>query len=169
MDKDNTSNKKLNNLLDELFARPDWESFPDSSLDVGSDYVYLIGDDDFSSVAIRGHVLFNDGVTAILQVTNRYEECFFNILYYNEVKRFFPEFKDPDAQRLKEYLCLDVETESNLFERDPETDVIGKYHFDDEGQWEFTPVDPIRFRMERLKKLLIYRMKEMERERVTKQ
>ena len=169
MDKDNTSNKKLNSLLDELFARPDWESFPDSSLDVGSDYVYLIGDDDFSSVAIRGHVLFNDGVTAILQVANRYEECFFNILYYNEVKRFFPEFKDPDAQRLKEYLCLDVETESNLFERDPETDVIGKYHFDDEGQWEFTPVDPIGFRMERLKKLLIYRMKEMERERVTKQ
>ena len=123
----NTDNNNQNNLLDEFFARPDWEFCPDSSLDVGSDYVYHIGGDDFSSVSIRGRVLFNDGVTAIMQVTNRYEECFFEILYYNEVRRFFPEFKDPDAHSQNEYLCLDVETESNLFARDPETDAIGEY------------------------------------------
>ena len=165
MDNDNTSNKETNSLLDEFFARPDWESCPDSSLDVGSDYVYLIGDDDFSSVSIRGRVLFNDGVTAILEVTNRYMECFFEILYYNEVKKFFPEFEDPNAHRRKEYLCLDVETESNLFERDSETNAIGTYRLDEEGQWVFTPVDPSRFRADKLKKLLIYQMKEMERER----
>ena len=153
--------KGQNSLLNEAFARPDWESCPDSSLDVGNDYVYRIGDDDFSSVAIRGRVLFNDGVTAILKVTNRYEECFFEILYYNEVRRFFPEFKDPDDHSQDEYLCfpdeylcLDVETESHLFERDPETDAIGTYHLDEDEQWVFTPVDLVRFRMERIKKAL---------------
>lgn len=39
MNKDNVSNDELNSLL---FARPDWESCPDSSLDVGRDYVYHI-------------------------------------------------------------------------------------------------------------------------------
>ena len=154
--------KGQNSLLDELFARPDWESFPDSSLDVGNDDVLY-------SVSIRGHVLFNDGVTAILRVTNRYEECFFEILYYNEVRRFFPEFKDPDAHSQNEYLCLDVETESNLFERDPETDAIGTYHLDEDEQWVFTPVDLVKFRMERFKKLLVYLVAEKEKEEEEKQ
>ena len=166
MNKDNVSNEDLNSLL---FDRPDWESCPDSSLDVGSDYVYHIGDDVLYSVSIRGHVLFNDGVTAILRVTNRYEECFFEILYYNEVRRFFPEFKDPDAHSQNEYLCLDVETESHLFERDPETDAIGTYHLDEHEQWVFTPVDLVRFRMERIKKLLVYLVAEKEKKEEEKQ
>ena len=162
-------NKGLNSLSEDFFAHPDWESCPDSSLEVGRDYVYRIGDDDFSSVSIRGRVLFNDGVTAILQVTNRYEECFFEILYYKEVKRFFPEFKDPDAQRQKEYLCLDVETKSNLFFRDPDTDVIGHYYFDVDGEWVFSPIDDHEFRMDRIKRLFTYLLAEMEKEEEDKQ
>ena len=136
---------------------------------MGRDYVYHIGDDDFSSVSIRGRVLFNDGITAILQVINRYEECCLEILHYDEVKRFFPEFKDPDAQRLKEYLCLDVETETNFFYRDPKTDEIGYYYFDTDGEWTFSPIDAHEFRMQRIQKLFIYRIKEMEKEQEEKQ
>ena len=155
--------------MDDLFVSPDWESCPDSSLEVGSDYVYCIGDEPFSSVAIRGRVIFNDGVTAVLQVTDRYEECCFLVLDYDEVRQFIPEFHYPDAQTShNEYLCLDVETESTLFERDSDTDAIGEYNYDDIGKLVFTPLDPYRFRMDRIKKLFIYRMKEIEREREDK-
>lgn len=166
----NTDNKNQNSLLNELFARSDWEFCPDSSLDVGSDYVYHLGDDDFSSVSIRGRVLFNDGVTAVLQVINRNEECCFQVLGYDEVRKYIPEFHDPDAQASrKEYLCLDVETESNLFERDSDSDAIGAYYLDDNGELLFTPVDPFRFRMDRIKKLFTNRLAEMEKEEEDKQ
>ena len=165
-----TDNNEWNNFLGELFARPDWESCPDCSLEVGSDYVYSIGDDAFSSLAIRGHVLFNNGVTAVLQVIDRNAECDFMVLDYDEVRQFIPEFHDTDTQKIrKEYLCLDVETESCLFDRNPETDTIGEYHYDENGKWVFTPLDPYRFRMDRIKKLFTFRIKEMERERDLKQ
>ena len=157
--------KDEDELLTELFARPDWENYLDNSLEIGCDYVYPVSDE----TAIRGRVLFNDGVTAILQVTNRYEECFFEILYYDEVKRFFPQFTDPDAKKLKEYLCLDVETESNLFFRDPDTDIIGHLHFDENGKFVFSPLDENEFRIERFKKLITYRLAEMGKEEEEKQ
>ena len=164
MDKDN-NDTSLNYILDELYARPEWEDI-ESSLNVGCDYIYYVSNE----TSIRGRVLYNDGVTAILQVTNRYVECFFEILYYKEVKRFFPWFNDHEAQTSrKEYLCLDVETETNLFSRDTDTNKIGHYHIDERGQYVFTPIDECEFRMQRCKKLLIYRMKEIERERNAKQ
>ena len=54
--------------------RPDWADCPNQGLEVGCDYVYYFDEE----ICMRGHVLYNDGVTAILKVINRFEECCFH-------------------------------------------------------------------------------------------
>ena len=109
---------------------------------------------------VEGIVLLNDGYTAVIRVTDRYSECFFEILYYNEVKQMFPffidPFYDPEAKRLPEYLCLDVETESNLFFRDPDDDTIMHWVTDENGNWSLVPADFIKVRMEQFKKAFLH-------------
>ena len=88
-------------------------------LSLGQEYRYYVDDE----VYVEGKVVSNDGVTAIIKVTDRYGEGFFQILYYKEVRQYFPAFRDDEAERLTEYLCLDIETECNLFFREPEITV----------------------------------------------
>lgn len=128
------------------------------NLSIGNKYHYTVGEMCGEELYVEGTVVFNDGVTAILKVTYRYGECWFEILYYNEVRRFIPLFLDTEAQRQTEYICLDVETECNLFYRDPDTGVIMLQHYDDEGNLSFIPADVYEFRMERIKKKLIYEL-----------
>ena len=130
----------------------------DDSLSIGQKYHYTVGEIMDQEIYIEGNVVFNDGVTAILKVTYRFHECWFEILYYDEVRHFIPLFIDAEAQRQTEYMCLDVETECNLFYRDPDTDVIMLQHYDEEGNLSFIPADASEFRMERIKKKLIYEL-----------
>lgn len=123
-------------------------------LSVGQRYVYHI---DYE-ITISGTVVFNDGVTAIIKVSDRYSEGYFEIIYYKEIKQIFPFFYDADAQQLTEYLCLNVETESNLFYRDPDNDTLMKQCYDEDGNYNPIPLDHFRFRKERLKKKLIYEL-----------
>ena len=114
---------------------------------------------------VEGIVLLNDGYTAVIRVTDRYSECFFEILHYNEVRQMFPffidPFYDPEAKRLPEYLCLDVETESNLFFRDPDDDTIMHWVTDENGNWSLVPADFVKVRMEQFKKEIISEIAKM--------
>ena len=154
---------KENGLLDDF--KPDWAICPDASLEVGCDYVYHLTEE----ICMRGHVLFNDGVTAILKITNRYEECWFHVLYYQEIKEFFPAFVDLEATRLSEYLCLDVETEDLIFFRDPDDDVIKSWKEDDNGEWKLCAVDLTTFRIGRFKKMLLHELTRIEKEQQEKE
>lgn len=169
---DNNENEKLFNELHEIedilkdqglfdAFKPDWADCPDASLEVGHDYVYFLTEE----ICMRGHVLYNDGVTAILKVVNRYEECWFHILYYPEIKQFFPTFVDSEANRLSEYFCLDIETEDLLFFKDPDDDIIKTWREDDNGEWKLCKADPFKFRFERFKKVFLKEYTEFLEER----
>ena len=127
-------------------------------LSLGQEYRYYVD----GEVYVEGKVVSNDGVTAIIKVTDRYGEGFFQILYYKEVRQYFPAFRDDEAERLTEYLCLDIETECNLFFRDPESDAIMLQYFDENDKFSPIPADVFKFRMERIKKKLIFELKKME-------
>ncbi len=133
-------------------------------LSVGQKYMYYVTDE----ITVSGTVVFNDGVTAIIKVTDRYFEAYFDILYYHEVKRYVPSFYDSEAERLTEYLCIDVETKDNPFFRDPDTGDIMHHHFDEEGKHSLIPAEPFEFRANRLKKLLKLKFAKMEEEEKTK-
>lgn len=145
--------------------RPDWADCPNQGLEVGCDYLYYFDEE----VCMRGHVLYNDGVTAILKVVNRYEECCFHVFHYDEIKQFYFAFIDPETTRLSEYFCLDVETENLLFFRDPDDDVIKNWREEKNGEWKLCEVDPVAFRIERMKKVFLSQftkfLKEKEDER----
>lgn len=121
-------------------------------LSAGQEYVYHIDDE----ITISGTVVFNDGVTAIIKVTDRYGEGYFEITYYKELRQVFPFFHDAEAKPLTEYLCLDVETETNLFYRDLDEGTLMKQCYDEDGNSTPQPLDSFSFRNERLKKKLIY-------------
>lgn len=127
-------------------------------LSKGKFYRYYVNDE----IYVEGQVISNDGVTTIIKVTDRYGEGFFEILYYKEVRKFFPSFRDEDAESLTEYLCLDIETECNLFFRDPDSDDIMLQVFDENNERSLIPAEPFKFRMDRLKKVLIFELKKRE-------
>lgn len=139
-----------------------------NSLSIGSKYHYIVGELFGEETFVEGNVVFNDGVTAILKVTKRYGECWFQILHYDEVIRFIPAFYDAEADRHTEYLCIDVETEENPFFRDPDTDTIMTHHYDEEGNHTLIPADD-SFHMERLKKLFIHDFKEWDEKEKAKE
>ena len=126
----------------------------ENSLSIGNNYHFTVGELFGEELYIEGDVIFNDGVTAILRVTHRYGECWFQILYYHEVKQYIPSFTDPEAKRLTEYLCIDVEEECNIFFRDPDTDTIMLHQYDEENHHFLIPADPFKFRVNRFKKLV---------------
>ena len=128
---------------------------------VGQKYVYHIDDE----ITISGTVVFNDGVTAIIKVTDRYGEGYFEIIYYKELRQIFPFFHDTEVQPLTEYLCLDVETEYNLFYRDPDGGTLMKQCYDEDGNFNPIPLDSSIFRKERLKKKLIYELGKIDAEK----
>ena len=118
-------------------------------LSVGQYYRYILYVID-EEVYVEGIVVSNDGVSAIIKVTDRYAECFFEILHYNEVRTFFPDFQDDKADGRTEYFCLDVETELNLFSRDPDSDTIMMLQFDEgNNDYSYVPADPFEFRARR--------------------
>lgn len=141
----------------------------DNSLSIGNKYHFTVGELCGEELYIEGDVVFNDGVTAILRVTFMYEECWFQTLYYHEVKLFIPTFYDAEAERLTEYLCIDVETEENLFFRDPDTGKIMLHQYDEENHHFLIPADASKFRMERIKKLFIYQFEEWEKDKKEKE
>ena len=125
---------------------------------VGQLYRYYV---DYE-VFVEGRVVSNDGVTAIIKVTNRYGEGYFEIIYYKDMHQFFPSFRDSEAEALTEFLCLDVETESNLFFHDLDTGKLMQLCYDEKDGYTFIPADASKFRTERLKKKLIYELKKIE-------
>ena len=129
-------------------------------LSFGQFYRYELNDE----IYIEGQVVSNDGVTAIIKVTFRYMECYFDILHYYEVRQFFPSFFDDEAQRLTEYLCIDIETECNLFSRDPDNNALMLQQYDENGNLSSTPADIFTVRAERLKKKLSHELKKIEDE-----
>ena len=156
---DNNENEKLYNELREIenilkeqgvvdAFKPEWADCPDASLEVGHDYVYYQTEE----ICMRGHVLYNDGVTAILKVVNRYGECCFHVFKYDVIKQFYPAFYDPEATYSSEYFFIDIESEAVLLFRDPDDDVIKTWREDEHGEWYQCEVDPITFRMERTSK-----------------
>ena len=132
----------------------------DFGLSVGNFYRYYV---DYE-IYVEGFVVYNDGVTAIINVSDRYAEGGGEILYYDEVRRIIPAFRDNNAQRLTEYLCIDVETECNLFSRDPDDDTIMYLQYNENGELSLSPVDYLQVRYERLKKLLIYELRKWKEE-----
>ena len=128
--------------INPFYPLPEWAECPDGSLELGSDYVYFVS----GLIYYRCHVLFNDGMSAILRITNRYFECFQDILFYQEVKRYFPDFEDPDATERSEYVCLDIETEQSYFCRYEDDDDIQCYLEEEEGELAPYSVDPADFR-----------------------
>ena len=129
-------------------------------LTIGTEYTYYLIDD----IYVKGVVLFNDGISAILKVTDRFLEGYFEILRYNEVKRFFPMFIDADAKKQSEYLCLDVERRENYFERDPKTNIIMVPDYNVNG-YKMIPADPRTFIKERLRRILEYNLRKIEKEK----
>lgn len=154
---DEITDGDIRELLDSLYGPESTDDVNMDDLSEGKIYRHYV----FKEAFVEGEVVMNDGVTAILRVTNSYEEGFFEILYYNEVRRYFPSFRDDKAERLTEYLCLDVETTSSLFFRDPESDVIMTL----DENYAFGPADVFKFRMERLKRVLLYRLQKIEEEK----
>lgn len=140
--------KKLNNSG---FRRLDVLS---NSFDIGSKYVYEIEDIAY----IEGTVIYNDGVTAIIKVTDRYMEGFFYVLRYNELKHFFPSFIDNDAERNSEYLCMDIENDECLFERNPDSGTIMYHEFDDKNAPTTYPATPKKVFKDRALKKLVYEL-----------
>ena len=128
------------------------------SLSIGQLYRYYVDNEVF----VEGQVVSNDGVTAIIKVTNRYGEGYFEIIYYKDMHQFFPSFRDSEAEALTEFLCLDVETERNLFFHDLDTGKLMQLCYDEKDGYTFIPADASKFRAERLKKKLIYELKEIE-------
>ena len=128
------------------------------SLSIGQLYRYYVDNEVF----VEGQVVSNDGVTAIIKVTNRYGEGYFEIIYYKDMHQFFPSFRDSEAEALTEFLCLDVETESNLFFHDLDTGKLMQLSYDEKNGYSFIPTDASKFRAERLKKKLIYELKKIE-------
>lgn len=135
----------------------------ESSLSIGNRYHYTVAYWGSEELYIEGNVVFNDGVTAIIKVIDSYEECWCEVLYYNEVKQYIPSFFDPEAKRLTEYLCIDVEEQCNIFFRDPDTDKIMLHHYDEEGNHSLIPADATKFRMERIKKLFFHNLEEWQK------
>ena len=127
-------------------------------LSVGQLYRYYVDNEVF----VEGQVVSNDGVTAIIKVTNRYGEGYFEIIYYKDMHQFFPSFRDSEAEALTEFLCLDVETECNLFFRDPDTGKLMQQCYDEEGEFSQIPADAFMFRAERIKKKIVYELKKIE-------
>ena len=123
----------------------------ENTLSVGKIYRHYID----KEIYVEGIVLLNDGATAVIRVTDRYEECFFDILFYKEVRRFIPFFYDPEANRLTEYLCLDVETESNLFFRDPDDDTIMHWITDENEKRSLVPADFVKVWIEQTRKMFL--------------
>ena len=140
----------------------------DDDLSIGKKYHYVAGEMCGEELYVEGEVVFNDGVTAVIKVTDRYPECYFEILYYHEVKRFVPSFYDSEAERLTEYLCIDVETECNLFFRDPDTGDIMHHHFDEDGNHSLIPAEPFEFCANSFKKLFKQNLAKLEEEEKTK-
>lgn len=93
---------------------------------IGNKYTYHL-DDEFD---ITGVVKYNDGISAILRVTNMYMECQFETLSYDEVRDYFPTFEDTDVRPWTAYLCLDIDTEYNLFFNHPHASYITRA-----GEW----------------------------------
>lgn len=141
---------KENGLFDAF--KPDWAVCPDASLEIGVDYVCYLSEE----ICMRGHVLYNDGVTAILKIVDRYEECCFHVLDYHEVKQFLPAFTDPEATQLSEYFCIDIDTEELLFFMDPDDGIIKSWQKDENGERKLCDADPIAFRMGRIKKKFLH-------------
>jgi len=140
-----------------------------NSLSIGSKYHYTVtywGDEE---LYIEGIVIYNDGVTAVIKTGDLLGECWFQILYYHEVRQYIPSFRDTEAQRNTKYLCIDVETEDNPFFRDPDTDTIMLHHYDEDGNHSFIPADASKFRMERIKKLFIQHFEEWEKKEKAKE
>lgn len=154
---------KKNGLFDTF--KPDWVDCPDASLEVGGDYVCYMS----KEICMRGHVLYNDGVTAILKIVDRYEECCFHVLDYYEVRQFFPAFTDPEATQLSEYYCIDINTKELLFFIDPDDDIIKRWQEDENGERKLCIVDPIAFRMERIKKRFLYEFNKYQKEKEEKE
>ena len=125
-----------------FYPLPEWAECPEESLNVGCDYVYFVS----GEIYYRCHVLFNDGVSAILRITNRYFECFQDILFYQEVKRYFPDFEDPEATDRSEYVCLDIETGQSYFCRFEYEDDIYCYLEEEDGELAPYLIDPADFR-----------------------
>ena len=144
-------------LFNPFYPLPEWAECPEESLNVGCDYVYFVS----GEIYYRCHVLFNDGVSAILRITNRYYECFQDILFYQEVKRYFLDFEDPEATDRSEYVCLDIETGQSYFCRFEYEDDIYCYLEEEDGELAPYLIDPADFREWResskaMNKLLLY-------------
>lgn len=102
-------------------------------MEVGQYYKYVdYTDDSFEEISIEGYVIYRDDKIAIVKIDNRYEEMFFYTLDYKELKGFYPVFVDFKAERMTEYLCLDVESEIPLYFKDPDSPDIHPAVFDDD-------------------------------------
>lgn len=124
----------------------------DDDLQIGILYRHYVTDEIF----VEGNVIYNDGVTAIIKVTDRYMEGYSEVLRYNEVRDYIPEFQDPESKRLSEYLCLDVESGWNLFQRDLDDNSVKVLVEEENGDITPTTMKPYMFRMLRSKKYLEY-------------
>ena len=71
------------------------------------------------TLTARGIVVYTDGKTSIVRVTEMYWELQESYaLKYKEIKDRYPDFKDPKHTQLTDYLCMDVENEVSLYWRD---------------------------------------------------
>ena len=139
-----SSVKELADMIKDYL--PEIEKPESEGLSVGQQYVYDLDDE----IYVAGTVMFNDGITAIMKVTDRYAEAVFTTLHYEEVKSYFPSFEDIEATKKSEYVCIDIETEDSIFWRDPDDFKL--------------QIEPSKFKMEYCRKELLYELKKREEE-----
>lgn len=131
---------------------------------IGSEYTcYVIWE-----AYVRGIVIYNDGVTAIIRVTYRYEEGQFVVLDYKELREYFPSFIDPESNSKTEYLCMEIETAKPIFYRDPSNDIIRVSLLDDDNVIRTRIMSPMEFNLNRLRKKLAYEVAKLAKEQEEK-
>ena len=119
----------------------------EEKLKIGTRYKYEVGNEE-ESYFVFGDVIYNDGVTTILRVTSMYLECEYLTLNYDEVRKYFQDFTDPEHTDRTCYLCLDVAGERISYYHDidsyqiitPDTDLDDLFpDYEDDSDEESVP------------------------------
>ena len=85
-------------------------------LNIGCDYTYVFpNEDDDYEYMVSGTIIYNDGEFAIMKVDDLDTDCEVFVSNYSVVKKYFPEFNDPEANDHSEYFCLTADKGSFIY------------------------------------------------------
>ena len=97
--------------------------------------------DDYFSILddahISGEVIYNDGKSAIIEVTDMTQSLFPFTLFYNEVKNNFPHLDKQNSNPYQKYFCVDIASMTSLYLYDMDYGCLTDAVYDDEGNFDY--------------------------------